>query len=238
MNIQALTFDYFGTLVDVDQGGTRGMEAVLAQLGIDTGQKADSLYLDWDIRCVRLYRGGAYRRYRSVAQDALQACIDALAPGAMNVRNAGDAADLFLTHLVESSPAHPDAIDFLEWASARYPLMPITNMDSDLWQRSQLTRYFEHVTTAEMAKAYKPSQTIFALALDRLGLPASDVLHCSLASWADIDGAKPLGMPVAWINRGNDTLGTWQPRPDFTFTNLSPVRDTLQSLTIHLAESK
>jgi len=88
----------------------------------------------------------------------------------------------------------------------------------------------QHVTTAEMAQAYKPSQAIFALALDRLALDAADVLHCSLASWADIDGAKPLGMAVAWINRGADTLGTWQPRPDFEFDTLSPVRDVLESL--------
>ena len=230
MTIQALTFDYFGTLVDVDQGGVSGMKAVLAKLGIDTDKSAADVYLDWDIRNVRLYRGGAYRRYRDVAQDAMRQCLNALAPGALKVHEVGRITDLFLTHLVESSPAHTDAIDFLEWASAHFPLMPITNMDNDLWQRSQLTRYFEHVTTAEMAKAYKPSQAIFALALDRLGLPASNVLHCSLASWADIDGAKPLGMVVAWINRGNDTLGTWQPRPDYEFANLSPVRDTLQSL--------
>ena len=237
MTIQALTFDYFGTLVNVDVGGTRGMEAVLARLGIDSERSAADVYLDWDIRNVRLYRGGGYRRYASVAQDAMKACLSALAPAAVKGQDVAKLTDLFLAHLVESSPPHSDAIEFLEWASAHFPLMPITNMDSDLWQRSQLTRYFEHVTTAEMAKAYKPSQAIFALALDRLGLPASSVLHCSLASWADIDGAKPLGMPVAWINRGNDTLGTWQPRPDYEFTDLSPVRDALQSLqTINFGE--
>ena len=230
MKIQALTFDYFGTLVDVDAGGTRGMEAVLARLGVETARSAADIYLDWDIRNVRLYRGGAYRRYRDVAEAAMRDCLDALEPGVLRNQNPASLTDIFLTHLVESSPAHGDAIPFLEWASAHFPLMPITNMDSDLWQRSRLTRYFEHVTTAEMAKAYKPSQAIFALALDRLGVPASDVLHCSLASWADIDGAKPLGMRVAWINRGGELLGTWQPRPDYEFANLSPVRDTLQSL--------
>lgn len=237
MKIQALTFDYFGTLVDVDAGGTRGMEAVLARLGVETERSAEDIYLDWDIRNVRLYRGGAYRRYRDVAEAAMRDCLDALKPGVLRDQNLVSLTDIFLTHLVESSPAHGDAIPFLEWASAHFPLMPITNMDSDLWQRSRLTRYFEHVTTAEMAKAYKPSHAIFALALDRLGVPASDVLHCSLASWADIDGAKPLGMRVAWINRGGELLGTWQPRPDYEFSDLSPVRDLLQSLrNINLGE--
>jgi 2-haloacid dehalogenase len=81
-----------------------------------------------------------------------------------------------------------------------------------------------------MAKAYKPSHLIFSLALDRLGLDAQNVLHCSLASWADIDGAKPLGMHVAWINRTGDQLGPWQPRPDLEFKTLSPVWDVLKQL--------
>ena len=88
---------------------------------------------------------------------------------------------------------------------------------------SQLVRFFDQVTTAEMARAYKPSESIFRLALDRLAVPAESVLHCSLASWADIDGAKPLGMQVAWINRGAERLSVWQPRPDHEFPTLEGV---------------
>lgn len=230
MNIQALTFDYFGTLVDVDQGGTLGMAEVLRLLSVETERPVFEVYLDWDIRNVRLYRGAVYQRYRDASQQALTASLNALFPGALEGHSAEKLTDVLLAHLVEASPPHPDAVDFLEWARPLYPLMPITNMDSDLWQRSQLVRYFEHVTTAEMARAYKPSHAIFSLALDRLGLSAPNVLHCSLASWADIDGAKPLGMPVAWINRSSDQLGTWQPRPDFEFETLSPVRDVLHQL--------
>jgi 2-haloacid dehalogenase len=233
MNPKALTFDYFGTLVDVDLGGTAGMAEVLRRLSVETDESAFDVYLDWDIRNVRLYRGRAYARYRDVAQHALAACLDSRWPGARKGHAIMALTDVFLTHLVEASPAHADAEPFLDWAAARYSLMPITNMDSDLWRRTQLTRYFEHVTTAEMAQAYKPSQAIFALALDRLALDAAEVLHCSLASWADIDGAKPLGMAVAWINRSADTLGTWQPRPDFEFDTLSPVRDVLEGLSLN-----
>lgn len=230
MNIQALTFDYFGTLVDVDKGGMEGIAEVMRILGVDSPRSVFDVYLDWDMRNVQTYRGGAYRSYRAVAQDALTACIDTLFPKALNGHDVEKLTDVLLTHLVESSPPHEDAVAFLDWAGSRYPLMPITNMDSDLWRRSQLVRYFEHVTTAEMAKAYKPSHLIFSLALDRLGLDAPNVLHCSLASWADVDGAKPLGMHVAWVNRTGDTLGPWQPRPDFEFKTLSPVRDVLEQL--------
>ena len=134
---------------------------------------------------MRLYRGNAYQRYRDFSQQALTATLNTLFPGALDGHNEEMLTEVLLAHLVESSPPHSDAVEFLEWAQRHYPLIPITNMDNDLWQRSQLVRYFEHVTTAEMAKAYKPSQAIFSLALDRLGRPAQNVMHCSLASWAE-----------------------------------------------------
>ncbi|MDB5851618.1 MAG: hydrolase [Rhodoferax sp.] len=225
--IKAITFDYFGTLVDVDQGGIKGMAAVLKLAGIATRQSATALYLDWDMRNVQTYRGGKFRKYREVSTIALAACLEALEPGVTRRVAIDPLADVFLGHLVEDSPPHADAVVALEWMSQAYPLMPITNMDSDLWQRSQLVDYFEHVTTAEMARAYKPSEAIFKLAIDRLAVAPEHILHCSLASWADIDGAKPLGMNVAWINRGAETLSPWQPRPDFELPTLDGVRALL-----------
>ena len=229
-NIPAITFDYFGTLVDVDRGGIEGMAAVLQHTRIDTHKSASDLYLEWDIRNVQTYRGGKFRKYREVSTEALAHCLEALEHGVTRRVDMDQVAELFLGHLVESSPPHPDAVAALSWMAERYPLMPITNMDNDLWQRSQLVDYFEHVTTAEMARAYKPSESIFRLAIDRLAVAPEHILHCSLASWADIDGAKPLGMLVAWINRGGDTLSPWQPRPDFEFPTLAGAQAQLAAL--------
>lgn len=229
MEIRAITFDYFGTLVDVDKGGMIGMEKVLGHIGMKPSKGIDEIYLDWDITNVRLYRGGAYQRYRDVAQRALAITLDNISPGISKQVDLPLLTDLLLSSLVEDAPPHPEVPRVLAWLASRYPLMPITNMDTDLWQRSQLTQYFEHVTSAEMAKAYKPSSDIFKLALQRLAVPAENVLHCSLASWADIDGAKPLGMNVAWINRGREALGTWQPRPDFEYDDLSRIPYLLEN---------
>ena len=205
------------------------MKKVLAETQLEVFGDIARIYLDWDIRTVRLYRGGKYRKYREVAQDALAATLDSLSPGISRSLDVSALTDMYLVCLVEDAPPHPDSVEVLTWLAERYPLMPVTNMDSDLWRRSRLTHFFEHVTTAEMAKAYKPSADIFKLALERLAVPPEHVLHCSLASWADIDGAKPLGLNVAWVNRGKETLGTWQPRPDFEFENLYGVRNLLNT---------
>lgn len=224
-DIKAVTFDYFGTLVDVDGGGTAGMTKLLAALGREDLDAAE-LYLSWDVHNVQLYRGGAYRRYRDVASEAL-----GLTLGGVGIPLAGadlsGLTEILLSGLVEQARPHPEVRAILEALAAKYPLMPITNMDSDLFARSQLAGFFPTVTTAEMAQAYKPSERIFRLALERLSVRPHEVLHASLASWADIDGAKPLGMKVAWINRTGDVLGPWQPRPDWEFPDLTGLRQIL-----------
>jgi FMN phosphatase YigB (HAD superfamily) len=205
MKPKALTFDYFGTLVDVTAGGTRGIEGVLQHLALTTTQTAADVYADWDRRTVQGYRSNAYRRYRDVAQQALKDCLEALHEGSTREQDMAALTELLLTHLVESSPPFDDAVAFLDWARDRFVLMPITNMDTDLWRRSRLVEYFPKVTTAEM-------------------------FHCSIGTWADIDGAKPLGIKVAWINRGAEKLGDFQARPDYEFTTLEPVRSVLEHL--------
>ena len=230
--IKAITFDYFGTLVDVDQGAAGGMARVLRVIG-RTDLDPRETYLRWDIENVRLYRGSAYRRYREVAAEAMRRLLADLPAPDVSVQGAGarDASSLsemLLLGLVEGSAPHPEVPAVLDALARSYRLMPVTNMDSDLFARSALASRFPDVTTAEMARAYKPSERIFRLALDRLGLSPDAVLHVAISPWADIEGAKPLGIKVVWVNRGDDVLGKWTPLPDFEIASLDGLRDILR----------
>lgn len=221
--IHAVTFDYFGTLVDVEHGAASGMARVLAAIG-----RADcdplQAYRRWDELNVQRYRVGPYRKYRDVAADAMQACLQPLCGDPLQPSQVKTFTDMLLDELVDSSPPRPEVPAVLEALRGRgLTLMPITNMDSDLWARTALTKYFQKVTTAEMARAYKPSERIFRLGIERLGLPMESVLHVAISPWADIEGGKAIGLKVAWINRDNDSLGPWTPRPDYEFSDVSGV---------------
>jgi 2-haloalkanoic acid dehalogenase type II len=218
MKFAAVTFDYFGTLVDADRGGATGMAVVLQRLGWQRDPAQE--YLRWDERAVQTYRGGKYRSYRVVARSALAATLEAIEPGSGARPDLDELTEMLLAGLVEASPPHPETISVLESLQARYPLLPITNMDTDLFRKSQLAEYFPRVITAQMAEAYKPSERIFLAALADLGLEAEQVLHASLSPFADIEGAKPLGFTVAWINRSGERLGPWSPRPDYELPDL------------------
>lgn len=224
---KGVTFDYFGTLVDVDKGGATGMERVLERIGV-RDKDPMGVYLTWDQLAVQTYRSGPYRKYRDVARQALDMTLVQLDPELGRRANLHDLTEIFLSGLVEDAPPYPEVSAVLDELQHDHKLMPITNMDSDLWMRSRLTRYFPLVTIAEMAQAYKPSERIFLKGLERIGLSAQEVLHASLAPWADIEGAKPLGFTVAWINRTGENLGPWTPRPDYEFADLTGVLSVIR----------
>jgi 2-haloalkanoic acid dehalogenase type II len=219
VKFKAISFDYFGTLVDSDRGGELGMARVLDRLKLQRDAASD--YMRWDQHAVQTYRGGQYRPYRIVAREALEATLRDIAPELVAETGIDGLTELLLEGLVRDSPPHAEVPGVLAELRSWYPLLPITNMDRDLFNKSQLADLFPRVVTAEAARAYKPSERIFLKALEKLELDAGDVLHVSLATWADIEGAKPLGFAVAWINRAQERLGPWTPRPDCELPNLS-----------------
>jgi 2-haloacid dehalogenase len=91
--------------------------------------------------------------------------------------------------------------------------MPITNMDVRYFRLNPFQEVFDSFVTAEEAKAFKPSPDIFRLAIEKLGAPPSSILHVSSSQFADLEGAMPLGIKVAWINRGREPLGRFAPKP-------------------------
>jgi len=228
-SVKAVTFDYFGTLVDVERGASFGMAEVLKAVG-RTDCDPLEVYRTWDELNVQRYRVGPYRKYREVARDAMAACLQPLVQETPSPGRAAELANMLLDGLADRSPPQPEVPGVLEALQHRHlALMPITNMDSDLWARTTLTRYFPQVTTAEMAQAYKPSERIFRLGLERLGVSVDSILHVAISPWADIEGAKSIGLKVAWINRTRDKLGPWTPRPDYEFTDLTGVQALLTS---------
>jgi 2-haloacid dehalogenase len=99
--------------------------------------------------------------------------------------------------------------------------MPITNMDGRYFCLNPFQEVFDSFVTAEEAKAFKPSADIFRLAIKKLGRPPCSILHVSLSQFADLEGAMPLGMKVAWINRGQESLGRFTPKPLHEFPDLT-----------------
>ncbi|MEJ8835785.1 HAD family hydrolase [Ramlibacter sp. AN1133] len=116
-----------------------------------------------------------------------------------------------------------DALPALEFLSARYPLVALTNGNADL-ERIGLARYFRGCVCAREFGIGKPDPRIFHAAAGVVDLWPDRVLHIGDDATLDALGALNAGMQAAWVNRG-DSAWPHELEPHVTVTHLSELTD-------------
>lgn len=207
-----LSFDVYGTLVDVREGARRVFAEIVKAGG---GHYVDPLAVweHWEQANIRRYRG-PYRPYREICRESL---AEALAHFGLD----GDAG--LIQKYFDAFPGFrrfSDVDAALDRLGERYRLAVVSNIDDDLLAATPLGRRFDLVCTAERARGYKPDGTLFRYLLEAGKVEAGDVLHSGQSQWTDMVGAKPLGITVAWINRRGLALAPEVPRPDWELEDL------------------
>ncbi|HEV7185369.1 MAG TPA: HAD-IA family hydrolase [Leifsonia sp.] len=113
-------------------------------------------------------------------------------------------------------------------SSAGLKIGVVTNCSKELGHvaADQLHVPFDVIVTSEEAGAYKPRPEPYALAIERLGIPADRILFVAGSKY-DIPGAGGLGMPVWWHNRVHMDRGAL-PAPLAEHDTLTPlIRDAI-----------
>jgi putative hydrolase of the HAD superfamily len=95
---------------------------------------------------------------------------------------------------------YDDARQALDFLSARWPLVALTNGNADV-RRIGLGAYFRAAVTAGDSGFAKPDVRIFRAAAELLGLEPHQVLHVGDDSAMDVVGALAAGMQAVWVNR-------------------------------------
>jgi len=219
--VKVLSFDVYGTLVDVRAGA----RAVFA----DILTAVDASHLDplefwerWEAANIRRY-WQPYRPYREICRDSL----------AETLTHFGIRGDAGLIHrYFDAFPRFQrfDDVDgVLDELSRRFTLALVSNIDDDLLAITPLGRTFDLVCTAERARGYKPDGTLFRYLLKEATVGVSELLHAGQSQRTDMVGAKPLGITVAWINRRGLPLAPGVPKPDHEFSDLRPLLELLGS---------
>jgi len=93
-----------------------------------------------------------------------------------------------------------DVLPALEWLSARYPLVAVTNGNADLG-RVGLDEFFVASVQAREVGTPKPQRMIFEAAVEKAGVPHARTLHVGDDARTDVEGAREAGMQTAWVNR-------------------------------------
>ena len=223
MTLKALIFDVDGTLAETEEAHRAAFNATFQAWGLDWEWSRDD-YAELlkttggkeRMKRFQLDLPGAARRLNdddiaALHRDKTRAYADILARGELTLRP-GVAA------LVERAKA----------AGVRVAVATTTNtpnveaLTQCCWGRPA-TDVFEVIAAGDMVRAKKPAPDVFNLALERLGLPASDCLafedsRNGLLS-ARGAGLNVLVTPSAYT-AGDDFGGAAWTVPDLTLDNL------------------
>ena len=217
--MKLLSFDVYGTLVNVRAGSHAAFADILSSVGTSHLDPLE-FWERWEAANIRRY-WQPYRSYREI-------CRDSLAETFAHFGIWGDAG--LIQHYFDAFPRFqrfPDVDDVLDRLGRRFKLALASNIDDDLLAVTPLGRTFDLVCTAERARGYKPDGTLFRYLLREAGVGVNELLHCGQSQRTDMVGARPLGITVAWINRRGLPLAADVPKPDHELRDLRPLVDLL-----------
>ncbi len=159
------------------------------------------------------YEAGAYRDYGAIIHESAQR---AGLPAAH--------ARALIDHWSELAP-WPETAEVLRALGAKVPIAVATNASVALGRvaADAVGVPIDVLVTAEAAGFYKPRPEPYRMALEQLGLPASQVLFVA-GSAADVPGASGVGMDVYWHNRRGLTPIAGSAPPRYMETSLHALR--------------
>lgn len=228
--IEAVTFDFWNTLIYEDRGHLRGrrLEAwagILEDVGFACErEQLDALFdFSWK-RYVESWTANQQYQAAQAAEDVIEQLgfdvpDDVRATLVEAFGTAGEEAELHLTEGIGQ------CLRTLKDAGIKLGIICDVGMTPSSTLRNHLIRHgvlplFDHWSFSDEVGAYKPSKVIFEHALEGLGNPVPErVAHVGDIRRTDIAGAKAMGMvAVRYIGVSDDTS---QPEPegDLVITN-------------------
>lgn len=198
--VRALTFDLFGTILDLGGSLTPFIDEMLREKGADI--TADAFWEQWRYRqrleqfqdtIMMLGHGGYLETVR-------RAYVYVLARNKIEMSRGEVKA--FLACWWELKP-FPEVRAGLEKLRARYKLVGLSNGDPaflDHLAKNQIQWDFDDVISATTMGAFKPHPAVYRRAAQILGLEVGECMMVSANSF-DVVGARACGFRGAYINR-------------------------------------
>jgi 2-haloacid dehalogenase len=192
--IKACVFDAYGTLFDFASAA----RACRDELG-ENADKLTALWRDKQIQYTWLRAvQNLHADFWQVTGDGLDFALETLGIQKPALRER--LMNLYLT--LEPFPEVPDVLKRLKAAGMRTAILSngSPKMLAAVVSASKLDPLLDAVLSVEEAGVFKPHASVYQLAVDRLGVPASAISFQSSNAW-DAYAAKAFGMQVVWCNR-------------------------------------
>jgi 2-haloacid dehalogenase len=192
--VRACVFDAYGTLFDFASAAAGCADAL--------GDKAASVTALWRDKQLQYtwLRGlqGRHADFWQVTGDALDFTLETLAIADANVRD----RLMSLYRTLDCFPEVPQVLRRLKQSGFVTAILSNGSpaMLADAVAGARLGELLDHVLSVEEVGVFKPHPSVYRLAVDRLGVPASAISFQSSNAW-DAHAASAFGMRVVWCNR-------------------------------------
>ncbi len=226
-NTKVLTFDLFGTILDLGGSLIPFIHESLDIRDVDN-ISAETFWEQWRYRqrieqyqdtILMLGHGG----YLETARRALHWTLRRNGVDASH-----DTVDEFM-HGWQHLSTFPEVLPALKQLQSKYQLVVLSNGDPDFLDYLVMQRVewdFDNVISVTSVGAFKPHPAVYRCAAGRLGLGVNDCLMVSANSF-DVMGARSCGYRGAYVNRYDlpyeDTLF----QPDVTVNDFTELADAL-----------
>ena len=196
VTVRGVLLDLYGTVaLDDDEIVDSISQHVARTAGAPVATVAELWWQAFCGLCAECH-GESFRSQSALARASLEITLDA-------VESRLDAAELLAPQLAHWSapPPFDDALRFLE--DVELPVVILSDIDTGHLEDALGSLRLSRVpyVTSEQVRAYKPRPEGFQRGLDRLSLPANQVVHVGNSWSSDVRGAEGAGIRPVWVNR-------------------------------------
>jgi 2-haloacid dehalogenase len=212
--IDAIVFDAYGTLFDVNSAAARWREALGPQAeAFSATWRRKQLEYSW-LRSLM----GAHADFWQVTTEALDFACErhAIADASLRQR---------LLETYRELSAYPEVPAMLRAIrSAGFKTAILSNGAPAMLQAAVeaagLATQFDALLSVETVGIFKPHPSVYRLAVERLGAAAKRICFVSSNGW-DIAGAAQFGFRAVWVNRAREPRARLPSGPEIELGDLA-----------------
>ncbi len=210
--IQFVTFDVYGTLIDWETGA---YDAFVKEADRDgfTIERSELIPLFHEIQ--QKIQSGSYELYAEVLRRTAVE-ISTRMNWPLEPSRSG-----FLPDSVQRWPPFKETNSVLTKIAKKHKVGLISNIDDKLLgqTRRHMPLDFDLVVTAQQVRSYKPDPAHFTECERRIGGKRGWV-HVAASYYHDVEPCLKKKIPVIWVNRSGQQLESGQKKPDAEVKNL------------------
>ncbi len=225
--LRVLSFDLYGTVVDMQQGLTEAVTPFLRQTG--WGGRPEALVTWWrrthfENSMIDALIDRGHTPYREIGQRALAYTLQRA--GIPHSRE--DVA--YLVAQIEKLRPFPDVVEALTVLKRQYKLVILSNGDRDMLENAKpyLGIEFDAVISVQEAGYFKPHFATYRRMAEILKIEPAAIMHVANHPF-DCIGAKAFGMHSAYIDRRRRPFGDTPHQPDLIVRDFSELAANLCS---------